>query len=181
MTLGNVRRTSAGHVLSTLDVPETALRAEIKLTRVDRRAFLSLAALTARHGSGAGEIYSSIAANDGGLLATVQTTHGTDLVIAFMVEPAIATRLKRWMVEGSDPVLRVNAAGILAKMPSQETLGTSHPYWPMTPRCETFTRRRSSRVCVLSTGSGRQTSSLDRPLGNGYVQGSGVRLIFTGE
>lgn len=104
-----------------LDVPETVLRSETKLSRVDRRAFLSLAALTVTHGSLAGEIYASIAASDGGPLATVQTGHGTDLVIASMVEPAVANKLNRWMLDGPDPVLRVNAAGILAKLPSQDT------------------------------------------------------------
>lgn len=103
-----------------LDVPQTVLRAETKLSRVERRAFLSLAALTVAHGSLAGEIYASIAASDGGPLATVQTSHGTDLVIASMVEPAAASKLNRWMLDGSDPVLRVNAAGILAKLASRD-------------------------------------------------------------
>lgn len=65
-----------------LDVPETVLRSETKLSRVERRAFLSLAALTVAHGSLASDIYASIAANDDYPLATVQTSHGTDLVIA---------------------------------------------------------------------------------------------------
>jgi hypothetical protein len=58
----------------------------------------------------------SIAGNDSGPLATVQTTHGTDLVIASLVDPGSASRLRPWMWDGSDPVLRVNAAGILAKV-----------------------------------------------------------------
>lgn len=37
-----------------------------------------------------------------------------------MVEPAAKTKLSRWMLDGADPVLRVNAAGILAKLPSQD-------------------------------------------------------------
>lgn len=103
-----------------LDIPETVLRAETKLSRVERRAFLSLAALTVSHRSLAGEIYASIAASDSGPLAAVQTSHGTDLAIAAMVEPAAIENLNRWMLDGSDPVLRVNAAGILAKLPSAD-------------------------------------------------------------
>lgn len=50
---------------------------------------------------------------------TVQTTHGTDLVIASFVDKATALRLQGWMIDGASPTLRVNAAGILAKVPGQ--------------------------------------------------------------
>lgn len=38
-----------------------------------------------------------------------------------LVEPAVKSKLSRWMLDGADPVLRVNAAGILAKLPSQDS------------------------------------------------------------
>jgi transcriptional regulator with XRE-family HTH domain len=90
---------------------------------LNRRTFLSVAAGVATQAMMAGEIFSSIAASDPGPLATVQTTHATDLVIASHVDPAARKRLRTWMTNGSDPVLRVNAAGIMAKLSDQETAG----------------------------------------------------------
>jgi len=88
---------------------------------MNRRGVIAgLAALTMAHGKLAGEIYASIAGFDDNPLATVQTTHGTDLVIASLVEPSAAVKLRRWMRDGSDAVLRVNAAGILAKVKGQD-------------------------------------------------------------
>jgi transcriptional regulator with XRE-family HTH domain len=102
-----------------LNTPETVLRAETRLSRVERRTFLSLAALTLPLRSLADEIYASVAANDERPLATVQTSHSTDLAIAYLVEPGALPKLRRWMTDGGDAVLRVNAAGILAKLPGQ--------------------------------------------------------------
>lgn len=105
----------------TLDVPLPALEAEATLSRVDRRAFLSLTALTATHGRAASDVMCSVAGGDYGALTAVQTTHGTDLVIAAMADRTAQRYLRRWMADGSDAVLRVNAAGILAKVPGQST------------------------------------------------------------
>jgi hypothetical protein len=102
-----------------MQVPSGVLEEEARMSRVDRRAFLSLTALTAVHGRLAAEMVASVAGGDPGPLTTVQTTHGTDLVIASMVDRRSAVRLRRWMADGADPVLRVNAAGILAKTPGQ--------------------------------------------------------------
>ena len=88
---------------------------------VNRREFLSLSALTAAHRKVASELTASIAAGDGGPLATVQTTHGTDLVIAALTDQGSARRLRGWMNNGHNPVLRVNATGILAKLQDQDT------------------------------------------------------------
>ena len=51
-------------------------------------------------------------------LATAQTSHDTDQVIKdFVAEhPATAQILHRWLRDSPDPVLRVNSAGILAKL-----------------------------------------------------------------
>ena len=49
----------------------------------------------------------------------VQTTHGTDLVIASLADRGTVAHLRQWLDDGDNPVLRVNAAGILAKVPGQ--------------------------------------------------------------
>lgn len=108
------------HLARTLDVPYSVLECEATLSRVDRRDFMRLTALTATHGALAGDVVSGIAGSDSGPLTTVQTTHGTDLVIAALTDPACRRRLGRWMRDGASPVLRVNAAGILAKVPGQD-------------------------------------------------------------
>lgn len=108
------------HLARALNMSYSALEYEARLSRMDRRDFMRLTALTAAHGALAGDVVSSIAGSDSGPLATVQTTHGTDLVIAALTDAACRNRLGRWMRDGSSPVLRVNAAGILAKVPGQD-------------------------------------------------------------
>jgi transcriptional regulator with XRE-family HTH domain len=109
------------HLATTLSVPLVTLLNEAKLSRMNRREFLSLTALTAVHRKLASELTASIASSDAGPLATVQTTHGTDLVIAALSDKASRRNLNRWMIDGDTPILRVNAAGILAKLPGQES------------------------------------------------------------
>ncbi|WP_084316802.1 helix-turn-helix transcriptional regulator [Actinospica robiniae] len=103
-----------------LGIPMQQLRAASRLSKVDRRNFLSLAALTTLHGGLAGELYASLASGDAVPLASVQTSHGVDLVLASLVEPSSHRKLTAWAQDGGDPVLRVNAAGILAKLPAQD-------------------------------------------------------------
>jgi hypothetical protein len=91
---------------------------------LDRRTFLSVATGAAAQALIAREIFSSIAGSDPGPLAAVQTTHATDLTIASHVDLAARKRLRAWMRDGADPVLRVNAAGIMAKIKDQETAGS---------------------------------------------------------
>lgn len=108
------------HLAQALDVPFSVLECEASLSRMDRRNFMRLTALTATHGGLASEMVSSIAGSDSGPLTTVQTTHGTDLVVASLADQACLGKLRRWMYDGSNPVLRVNAAGILAKVTGQD-------------------------------------------------------------
>jgi transcriptional regulator with XRE-family HTH domain len=63
-------------------------------------------------------IYNAIAEGKSDLLATAQTSHDTDQVIRRFVvtETSSADILNRWMRKGATPVLRVNSAGILAKI-----------------------------------------------------------------
>src|SRR5439155_14775000 len=66
-------------------------------------------------------IFDDIAGGDGKLFATAQTSHDTDLVIREFVlrNQATAVTLERWMKRANSPVLRVNSAGVLAKLGSQ--------------------------------------------------------------
>lgn len=114
------------HLAPILDVPLAVLKAEATLSRVDRRAFISPAALAATYGKVASDVASSLAARDPGVLAAVQTTHGTDLAIAHELagDKAATAHLRRWMTDGESGLLRVNAAGILAKIPSQSSAET---------------------------------------------------------
>ena len=65
-------------------------------------------------------VFGGISTGSTDLLERAQTSHATDLVIReFVQQDGHSSRsLLRWMAEGSNPVLRVNAAGILAKVPS---------------------------------------------------------------
>lgn len=86
---------------------------------VNRRNFFKVATIIAANTSIATEMAASIAGNDSGPLAVVQTTHGTDLAIATLADRGTVGHLRRWLDDGDNPVLRVNAAGILAKVPGQ--------------------------------------------------------------
>lgn len=109
-----------GHLANVLEMPLEVLSSEAKLERMNRRAFLSLSALTVAHGKLASEMTASISTGDIGPLTQVQTTHGTDLVIASLTDRAATRRLRTWMLDGESEILRVNAAGILAKIPDQD-------------------------------------------------------------
>lgn len=63
-------------------------------------------------------IFGDIASGNSELLATAQTSHDTDHIIREFVsrDTASTDALLSWMREGATPVLRVNSAGILAKL-----------------------------------------------------------------
>lgn len=63
-------------------------------------------------------IFASISAGESKLLATAQTSHETDKILQRYVlhERSSSDTLTDWMRKGATPVLRVNSAGILAKM-----------------------------------------------------------------
>ena len=86
---------------------------------MNRRGFIKVASLVAGNTKIAAELAASIAGNDPGPLAAIQTTHGTDLAIATLTDRGTVGHLRRWLDNGDNPVLRVNAAGILAKIPGQ--------------------------------------------------------------
>lgn len=109
-----------GILSETLGIPGDTLDEEARMSRVNRRAFLGLSALTAAQGKFAAEMLGSVTAKDAGPLTTVQTKYSTDLVIASIVDRPAAVQLQRWMKDGSNPILRVNATGILAKAPDYD-------------------------------------------------------------
>lgn len=109
------------HIATVFAIPVDPVYEAASLDRMKRRAFLSLTALTAAHGPAAIEMVASVAGADPIPLTTVQTTHDTDMVIASKVDAAVAARLRGWMRDGDNPILRVNAAGILAKVPNMDT------------------------------------------------------------
>jgi transcriptional regulator with XRE-family HTH domain len=109
------------YLAQCFDVPLDLLTSQAKLSRMNRRAFMSLSALTVAHGKIASEMTASIADGDYGPLTQVQTTHGMDLVIASLADRSSRRKLRGWMSDGHSPILRVNAAGILAKTPDQDT------------------------------------------------------------
>lgn len=63
-------------------------------------------------------LFVNIATGERKLLATAQTTHATDLVLQGFVcrHQSSVKYLREWMTKGADAVLRVNSAGILAKL-----------------------------------------------------------------
>lgn len=71
-------------------------------------------------------VFGGIAADDGHLLATAQTSHDTDYVIREFVsrQPACVGTLTGWMSTAASPLLRVNSAGILAKLGTADAANT---------------------------------------------------------
>jgi hypothetical protein len=107
------------HIAVALQVPQWELEGCLR-----RRDMLMLAgavsggliAGTASYKAGV-EMFTSVAAGDSGSLGSVQTSHQTDLMLAGLAaaDRPVLLRLARWADDGDSDVLRVNAAGILAK------------------------------------------------------------------
>ncbi|MGH3846316.1 MAG: hypothetical protein ACRDS0_33590, partial [Pseudonocardiaceae bacterium] len=71
------------------------------------------------------ELFASIAAGDQQPLAQLQTSHATRLALGRLAaaeRPAL-WRLARWAEDGDSDILRVNAAGVLAKTGDLEFAG----------------------------------------------------------
>lgn len=68
-------------------------------------------------------IFQNIAAGDTRLFSTAQTTHETDQILREFVlnHQSAVPPLTSWMRTSANPVLRVNSAGVLAKMGSTDT------------------------------------------------------------
>ncbi|GAA1015514.1 hypothetical protein Aple_050440 [Acrocarpospora pleiomorpha] len=105
----------------------------LELGSVNRRSFVVATAVTALGSlvpdvtrDVAVEIVSSIAEGDASPLATVQTSHETDLLISRLASQDAGTvrRLVSWLDEGP-PILRVNACGIVAKSSTGDLINTA--------------------------------------------------------
>jgi transcriptional regulator with XRE-family HTH domain len=117
-----------GHLAAVLQVPRWAL--EDCVRRRDMIRLTGVAAIAAAAGIGTAspdgeELFASIAAGDSGPLAQIQTSHATDLALGRMAaaDKPVLWRLARWADDGDSDVLRVNAAGVLAKAGQLEFAG----------------------------------------------------------
>jgi len=81
---------------------------------MDRRRFLQAAAL-APLSPVVPDFAASLAGGDPGPLAVVQTSHTLDHAIAAELDRATIRRMLRWAQNDPSEIIRVNAAGILAK------------------------------------------------------------------
>lgn len=116
------------HLADALQVPVE----ELEACRVRRRQFITSAAIAAAGLAPAGtstgrlasDLSASIASGDTGPLRLLQTTHETDLLVSKMVgqDRGSVLHLARWMSDEDSDVLRVNAAGILAKTQHQTSM-----------------------------------------------------------
>ena len=138
------------HLAAVLQVPQWALEG-----CVQRRDMLKLAGAVAGSAvlgipsyAAGEELYSSIAAGDDIPLARVQTSHETDLMLAGLAgaDRPVMLRLARWADDGGSDVLRVNAAGILAKTRSLDSAGLA---------AAALRRDREMRLCYLRAVSAR--------------------------
>lgn len=107
------------HLATALVIPLRELEALVRRRQIlGAAAAVAGDAILAKVPSGTGhDLFASIAAGDAGPLKQVQTTYTTDLAIALLARrdrPAMR-QLARWAEDGDTDVLRVNAAGILAK------------------------------------------------------------------
>jgi hypothetical protein len=105
------------HIAEVLGISHDVLVEEARIARMNRRSFLGLATITAAHGVLASDMVASIAASDANALAQAQTSHAEDLATAMVADRPAIKRMRSWMDSGDTAILRVNSAGILAKLP----------------------------------------------------------------
>lgn len=86
---------------------------------VNRRTFIATLATTAANARLISDLGASLAGGDCGPLGIVQTSHAVDHAIAATLDGPTARRLIRWAENEANPIVRVNAAGIVAKLPGQ--------------------------------------------------------------
>lgn len=124
-TRGHLHNIEAGRRVASA----AAIAAYEKALAMHRRHLFRFAAasvgalvITGDEAYAARDLYTTIACGDDGPLATVQTSHAVDHTIQRLAvrETKSIAQLLTWLNDGSDPILRVNAAGILAKTGSPE-------------------------------------------------------------
>lgn len=117
-----------------------------------RREFLSTATATVAVAV-ARELAASISSKDAGPLTQEQTSYAVDHAIAVKVDSNTKNTLRRWTVELDNPIARVNATGILAKLTDQSE--SDHVITVL--RRDDEVRRLyltavTSRVCAVKSG-----------------------------
>ncbi|MEV6274952.1 helix-turn-helix transcriptional regulator [Nocardia sp. NPDC051832] len=91
---------------------------------VNRRSFLTATVVAASNAVLLSDFTASLAGGDPNPLGTVQTSHAVDHALAAQLDGPTRRKLARWAVDEPSEVIRVNAAGILAKLPGQQAAGT---------------------------------------------------------
>jgi transcriptional regulator with XRE-family HTH domain len=117
-----------GHLAAVFQVPRWVMEGHVR--RRDMLRLTGVAAMGAVAGVPAGspdskELFASIAAGDPQPLAQIQTSHATDLALGRLAaaDRPVMWRLARWADDGDRDILRVNAAGVLAKTGSLDFAG----------------------------------------------------------
>jgi transcriptional regulator with XRE-family HTH domain len=117
-----------GHLAAVFQVPRWVMEGHVR--RRDMLRLTGVAAIGAVAGVPAGspdskELFASIAAGDPQPLAQIQTSHATDLALGRLAaaDRPVMWRLARWADDGDRDILRVNAAGVLAKTGSLDFAG----------------------------------------------------------
>jgi transcriptional regulator with XRE-family HTH domain len=158
------------HLASVLLVPIE------EFERVKRRDFVRLSGIAAGAmvagqtiDETSQEMFTSIASGDADPLELIQTSHATDLTIANLSTQDKGTirHLAHWMDDGGSDVLRVNAAGILAKMKNIDYADSV---------AHTLCRDREVRsryLAAFTARVGRDAKSVAKELKN--MQDSGAR------
>ncbi|MCA1706771.1 MAG: helix-turn-helix domain-containing protein [Actinobacteria bacterium] len=107
-------------------------------------------------------IFANIAIGDSKLLAAAQTTHATDLIIQEFVlrHQSSAGFLADWMAQGANAVVRVNSAGILAKVSEPTTIDAVVSTLKADPDSrQLYLTAVSSRVLALEWGQATQLAA----------------------
>ena len=108
-----------GAAIHESDVPQELLASMTGHPHVlrDREGYLSFANPGMVEATIAQHVFDDMGSGSDLLLSTAQTTHTCDLRIGQLVagEEDVHRSLEQWMRDGYSPILRVNAAGVLAK------------------------------------------------------------------
>ncbi len=112
-------------------------------------------------------MFSSIAAGDSGSLAQIQTSHATDLALGRLAasDRPVLWRLARWADDGDSDVLRVNAAGVLAKTGQLEFAGV--PASVMTRDRDVRARYLRAMVARVGRDTGKLAAEALNPRDSG--------------
>ncbi|MFF0490111.1 helix-turn-helix domain-containing protein [Nocardia sp. NPDC004068] len=86
---------------------------------VNRRSFLTVSVAAAANVAVLNDLHASLAGGDPEPLAVVQTSHAVDQVLATRLDGSTVRRLLAWSTDEPSDIVRVNAVGILAKLPGQ--------------------------------------------------------------